>query len=138
MPGEADWAALLTDRSHGSPQFELQLASSGQTFLGGVPRGVSSPGHCLAVSLTGGNGDSGTCYRWCWQLNTSRTGPCHILIMSGTLLQRHAGQRGFKWVTCMLAQQQIGLIEWSENVPSEVSLSAALSPAGYLQLLASA
>lgn len=54
---------------------------------------MSSPGACFGVSLSGGNGD----YRVCWQLNTSRIGPCCIFINSGTVLSGHTGQRNFKY-----------------------------------------
>lgn len=87
-PGEADWAVLLIHCGHRRPQFELQFASSGWTFPGGMSHRMSSPGACFGLSLTDGNGGcgTGTCYRGCWQLNTNRIWPCYIFINSGTAL----------------------------------------------------
>lgn len=138
-PGEADWAVLLIHCGHRSPQFELQFASSGRTFPGGMSHRMSSPGACFGLSLTDGNGGcgTGTCYRGCWQLNTNRIWPCCIFINSGTALWG-VQVEGVLSVRHMLAWQQMGLIKWSKNAPLEVSLLAALSPAGSLQLLTSA
>lgn len=74
---------LLINQSH---CFELQFASLGQAFPVGMPCGMSSPSACFGVSQAGGNCDSGTCYRECWQLNASRIELCHIFINSGTVL----------------------------------------------------